>query len=519
MTSQGQAALAQLAQARRRNRLASVDWFDAFYQAYLTALGVAVTVVVASTFVPDQRVNATTAARVADEAPALLGAGFAVLIALGIRSGGRGGPLALEAPMIQHVLLAPIERGAALRGPATKQLRFAAYTGAVAGGVAGLLAARRLPVHPAVSVLCGAVAGALVAVAAIGAAMITSGLRASPTVATLGAAVVVAAAGADVAAGTAWSPPALLGRVALWGLSFEPISLVGAAAPVVVATAGLLAVGGTSLEAARRRAGLVSELRFAVTLQDVRTVVLLRRRLSEERPRNRPWSRLGDRGRRRGTVWHRDWQGILRFPAVRILRMAVLGGIAGAALCGAWTGTSSLVIAAGLALYVAALDAVEPLAQEVDHPDRWASFPTAPGSLMLRHLPAPAVVMGAVGVVAVSTATALSRSSVVLPVAGVVLLPVVAATVVGAAATTAQGPHQSGLATTVLPEAAGTALVVRAAWPPLLIVISLLPVLAARAAEAEGLPAAGGAAEVVLGPVLLTAVALAWLWRRSPARR
>ena len=53
-----------------------------------------------------------------------------------------------------------------------------------------------------------------------------------------------------------------------------------------------------------------------------------------------------------------------------------------------WRGTIPMVIIAGLALYLAAYDAAEPTAQEVDHPTRWESYPEQPGRLLLQHLPA-----------------------------------------------------------------------------------------------------------------------------------
>ena len=58
-------------------------------------------------------------------------------------------------------------------------------------------------------------------------------------------------------------------------------------------------VAGSSLEAAERRTELVGQLRFAVTLQDLRTVLVLRRQLAQERPRSRPWIRRPIRACRR----------------------------------------------------------------------------------------------------------------------------------------------------------------------------------------------------------------------------
>src|SRR5581483_5391666 len=134
-------------------------------------------------------------------------------------------------------------------------------------------------------------------------------------------------------------------------------------------------IGDSSVEAAERRARLVGELRFAATLQDVRTVIVLHRQLAQQLPRSRPWFGSGERGGRRSqpvtglrACWRRDWQGVARWPGNRLLRQLVLGLLAGTALAAAWNGTPALVLAAGIALFLAGLDATEGLAQETDHP-------------------------------------------------------------------------------------------------------------------------------------------------------
>ena len=74
-------------------------------------------------------------------------------------------------------------------------------------------------------------------------------------------------------------------------------------------------------------------------------------------------------------------------------------------LRGVWNGTTPLLVPAGLALWVAALDAIEPLAQETDHPGLRDGYPLAEGELMVRHLAVPAVVMVVVtGIAAVVAA-------------------------------------------------------------------------------------------------------------------
>lgn len=506
-------ALADLERARRHRRIADVDLFDAFYGAYLTGVAVLVATVVGATFVPDEELAAATTARVADGGAAVLGVLFALVLLVGLRSGGRGGPLALEAPVVQHVLLAPVDRRSALRRPAIKQLRFAAAVGAGGGGVSGLLAARRLPGSPLGFVGSGAATGALVASLAIGAALVVSGRRLPIRVADGVAALVVALTAFDLFAGTEASPLTHLGLLALLPLERSALAAIGIGVTALVVAVGLLGVGGTSLEAAERRAGLVGQLRFAVTLQDLRSVVLLRRQLAQERSRHRPWVRLGrPRLADRYPVLWRDAQGMLRFPATRILRMGILGVIAGLAMRGVWSGTTPLLVVAALALFVAGLDAVEPLSQDADRPERWASFPHRDGSTLVRHLPAPAVAMALVGAVSVAAA-ALAGPSVLAVELGVAVLPGAAlAAVTGAASSVVMGPPDT-LLRVQLPEAAGMSMVFRAVWPPALVGLALVPVAVARSSTA--VPPLVAALNVEVVVVLVLGAAIGWLSTRT----
>ncbi|MGH9183761.1 MAG: hypothetical protein ACRDZ9_08170 [Acidimicrobiales bacterium] len=241
------------------------------------------------------------------------------------------------------------------------------------------------------------------------------------------------------------------------------------AAVAATGAAGLALVGGVSLEAARRRAGLVGQIRFAVTLYDLRTVMLLRRQLAQERARGRPWLALPPGVGARFPVMARDWRGLLRFPAVRVARMGALGAVAGLAMRGVWSGTTPLLAVAAVVLFVVALDAIEPLSQDADRPYRWAPLPVRDGALLLRHLAAP----------------------------------------VAAAASVVTGTPDATFRVQ-FPEAAGTSVVLRVVWPPGLIALALSPVVAARAAARRGLdplPAASG-----LEPVVVVAVAVVLVW-------
>jgi hypothetical protein len=506
-------ALRELRRTRRRNRLADVHWIDALYRVYLAALAAGIFLVFASSRLPDDRLAAGEAAEFATWAPGWLGLAFAVAAGIGLRSGGRGGPLVLEAPVVVHELQAPVDRGAVLRTPVVKQMRFLAFAGIVAGGIVGEVAARRLPVNVAAAVVASAAAFALAAALAAGAALIVSGRRIGWFVANVAAALLVAWSVLDIALDGTTSPFTCLARLAFWPIELDPIALVGVGVALAVVGVGFVMRRGMSVEAALRRAGLVSQLRFAVTLQDVRTVVLLRRQLSQERPRARPWIRLR-RGARLPAPWKRGIQSVLRFPAVRVVRIVALGAIAGLAIGTVWRGVTPMIAAAAVALYVAGYDAAEAVAQEVDHPTRWESFPLEPGRLLLQHVPVTFLVMVATVLVAGAFALFLAPASVVGSLLPVMVLPVAAGVAFAAAVGTAQGAPDSSTLIGLGPDMMGLVLLARLVLPPALVVIVLLPLLAAGN-DPQNLQSAR-VANIVPYSLFALVVAFVWLRVRKP---
>lgn len=528
-------ALADLRRLRRLRAYGSIDWMDAIYRVYVAAILSAMGTSLISGWVGGRKVTPAELATVVDRGPALIGLVLAAIVAGGLRSGGRGGPLVLEAADVAHVLMAPVPRAIVLRGPAWHRLRFTAFVGAVTGMVAGNLAAQRLPGTYAAWVAWGGAAGAVTGLAFTGAAIATSGLRAGRRMSGLAAALLLGWSVADSLAGTSTSPITLLGRMAmaaLDGIRWPGLGGVVLVLPVL----GLAVVGGTSLEAARRQAGLAAQLRFAVTMQDVRTVVLLRRQLAAEGPRRRPWMRLraivdqsgtagsgsggslsggsepaGTRAPGARVVWRRDWQGVLRWPAVRVLRLVALGAAGGAAAAAAWRGTPALIVVTGIALLVAGLDSVEGLAQEADHPLWSDTLPVRRSWLVERHLAVGSVVM--VGVVLVAGAAGAFASGAPLGAAGVgavVAIPAALAALVGAALSISVGPVD-----TLAVEIFGNAkMFIRAVGPVALAVVGVLPVLAARAAVDAGETALAGAVPAAMG-VLLVSISAAALLRRN----
>jgi hypothetical protein len=503
-------ALHELRAGRRRKRIKNLDWFEAAYRAYLVGIvGIVITLVL-SGWLGDDPVTAGGLLDVEDNGPALVGLVVAVAIAIGLRSGSRGGPLAIEPAEVRYVLLAPVDRRRALIGPALRQLRFGCFVGIVVGAVCGQFAHRRLPGAPAAWIAAGAVGGVLMALALLGVALLASGCRLPRWAATLIALALIGWAVADLSAGIP-APTTSIGSLMLWPLRVHPIDLLGAVALVAVTIVGLLLVGRTSVEALERRTSLVGQLRFAVTVQDLRTVIVLRRQLALDAPRLRPWCKVPGRGR--FTVWRRTWHGLLRFPAVRIGRVLGLAAIAGLALGAATHGNALLVLASALLLFLAGLDLIEPLSQEMDHAERHELLPVVVGALRARHLPGVAVATIPVALI-VGAAAALAGASVGL--AALLALPAVWCGVAGAAVSVGMGaPEPVKDGQLLPPEVAGMTIAMRTAWPIIIAAIGSLPAFVAdRAADRDTDPIAAATQPVMLA-ILVVAGAVAWLRYRE----
>jgi hypothetical protein len=258
----------------------------------------------------------------------------------------------------------------------------------------------------------------------------------------------------------------------------------------------------------------VGQLRFAATLQDVRTVVVLRRQLALELPRLRPWVRLRVRGTERRPVWRRGWRGVLRWPAARVGRLVLLAVVAGLALRGVWAGTTPLLALAGAALFLAGLDAAEAMSQELDHPSLSESTPVDPGGLRVRHLAVTAAVMIVVAAIGAVAALLVDPGGGGLALALICAPPAAMGGVAGAAASLVGVPDPLE-ALLMPPEVTGAFQAFRVVRPLLLAIAGTLPVLAARAAANAGASALAGAGAAAGGVTLGFVLVVGWLWQRD----
>jgi len=497
---------------RRERQVEDQDWIDSVYKAYLAAIGAGVAIFYLSPLFGSGDAAPSTVREVMDRGPGVVGVCISVLVLIGLRSGARGGPLAPEPADVNFVLLAPLRRPTALRSAAIRQARGVMFAGGVVGLVAGTIAFRRLPGSTGAWLAVGIGLGVLVALAAWGAALVASGTRLPMRVATAIGVVLVGWSAFDAVTKSTTSPASLLGRVALWPIEWSASGLIGIGCALGVAAVGLAVVGGVSIERAQRRAGLVGQLRFAATIQDVRTVMVLHRQLAQELPRRVPWRTVGASGSRLRGCWRRDWQGLARWPASRGLRSAALGVLTGLALAGAWRGATFLVVAAGAAFFIAALDASNGLGEEVDHPERPAGYPVPWGTLILFHLAVPAVVLSTVALAALVTFALCTTSATALLTGVVSLVGAVVVGTVGSAAMVVLGaPSVDGGLVLAFPEFAALFVAARQLFPGALVTAAFLPVALAGEGGIEN-----GTSAIV--PIFMAIVAAAigiGFWLRS----
>jgi hypothetical protein len=384
----------------------------------------------------------------------------------------------------------------------------------VVAAIGGVLAARRLPGSMLAWAASTAVAGAAVGAAFVAVAVLAHVTR-LPRWAATGLAVAVVGVQAGAVAGWWPGPGDPIGSFALWAMRRRPVDLIGLAVVAALVVVAILCSARLRTEALVRRADLVAQLHFAVTMQDLRTVMLLRRQLRGERPRRTPWLRLPGRGHATAgaAIWRRGWRGLLRYPLARLARMAVLAIAAGLGAIAVLGGTSPAVVVVGVALYLLGLDVVEPLAQEIDHPDHTDGFPRPRGWVLAHHTVAPAVAMVPFAVLA-AVVVIIARPD-DWPAAALIV-PVTIAGAGGAVVSIvrdAPDPLASATSAAVPPEFGGFTNTLRLVLPVVVSTLAVLPIIAAREQ-----PDAGTAVRGTIAVVLLAAAVVWWVRRRDEWR-
>jgi len=549
------ATLNDLRKTRQRRRLGDTDWYDIAYRVYLFGLVGLTLVVWVSDAVDGAIGDGIDSADLLARGPSIVGLLVVAAFALGVRSGADGGPVAIEVADIRHVLLSPISRRSVMLRPVAQRLRAAAFALGLGGAVLGQLIATEVEgSRTAWAAACGAF-GAIVGVTFVATAVIAHTLRVPRWLATMLAALALVWQGA-VAWGiwhdetTGWqrvAPGNLAGRLALWGVDQRPVDVIAIVIAMAMTAAALLLGGQLRLEALVRRGELVSQLRFAATVQDLRTVVQLRRQLRSEMLRTRPWGQrrrptrppptVLAHGRASATaastadssdwspsasvIWRRDSRSLRRLPGARFFRIALLGAIGGvgAALTISASPLFGLVLLG--ALFFAGLESLEPLSQEIDRPDLTDGIPIERGWIYAHHLVASAILLVFVGVTGAAVAVLVDPDigamafAVAIPMVWAGAMGPVVVTMLDAptapSPTTLLGTPRDAETSLVPPEFAGFSTALRTLLPVLISAIGTVPVFVARFADDA---ASVGRSLVAL--VLFTTIVVLWVRRRDP---
>ncbi len=551
--SDATATLKSLRRTRQRRRLGELDWYEIAYRVYLFGLVGLVVVVWVSDAIDGAIGDTVDSADLLTRGPSIIGLIVVVSCALGLRSGADGGPISVEVADIRHVLLAPISHRTFMLRPIGQRLRAAAFAVGLAGAVLGQLIATEVEGSRAAwAAACGAF-GAIVGCTFISTAVLSHALRLPRWAASVVATVLVAWQAAvawgvwnDSITGIARIGPGnLAGRLALWGISQRGIDVIAIVVAVAMAVAALALGGRLRLEPLARRGELVTQLRFAATVQDLRTVVQLRRQLRSEVLRTRQWGQrhsptrptpdsvtllrhvAGAPAKNDGAplspsiVWRRGARSLRRLPVARLVRIALLAAIAGVG--GALTYDSSplfgLLMLGGL--FLVGLECLEPLSQEIDRPDITDTFAIERGWIYAHQLVASSILLAVVSMIGAGAATAFDPSlalgafAIAIPMAWAGATGAVVVTVLDAPSpprtTTLLGTPADSEASFVPPEFAGFSTAIKAILPVVISAVGTIPVFVARFSGD-----AAGVARSIVGLALFVAVVVVWVRRRDP---
>lgn len=537
--------LYDLRKTRQRHRLGDTDWYDIAYRVYLFGLVGLTAVVWLSDAINGAIGDDVDTADLLVRGPSVIGLVVVVAFALGLRSGADGGPVSIEIADIRHVLLAPLSRHLVMRRPVAQRLRSAAFLIGVGGAILGQLIATEVTGSRASWAASVGAFGAIVGVTFVSTAVISHAIRLPRWAATAIAALVVAWQAAvawgiwnDTTSGIARVAPGnLAGRLSLWGISQRPLDVIAIVVAVAMAAAALALGGKLRIEALARRGELVSQLRFAATVQDLRTVVQLRRQLRSEVLRARPWGQRrriarptpgeirrsisnDDQRRHPTTVWSRDSRSLRRLPFARMARIVFLAGLGG--LGASLTYSSSPLFGLLLlgALFFIGLESLEPLSQEIDRPDITDSIPIERGWIYAHHLLASAVLVAIAGLVGATVASivdpdlAVGAFAVAIPMAWAGSMGAVVVTVLDAprepSPTNLLGQPRDTETSLVPPEFAGFSSALKMFVPVVVSAVGTIPVFVARFSDDSA-----DVTRSVLGLVLFITAVVFWVRRRD----
>ncbi len=427
-------ALRDLSKARRRHFVEKIDLVNALYKAYMVGAALLVGGSLLVGLLQSAPLGSAVQREVVKYGPSYVGLALGVVVLVGLRSGSRGGPLALQGADVRMILLSGVPRSHFLRSRALSQVRSSVPPALLVGGLVGGIAHRALGAGTLRLVVEGALVGLVGVTTYYGSGYIASGLRMKKLVASVVGGMVVLWSALDAYSTTAYFPGTWLGE-----LFFSQKDVLFAAATVGIAllllASGLYLAAGLSLEMLEYRARLVGTLRFAATMRDIRTVILLRRQLSGERSRGGRsiLSRVSLGAGLTAIVSKRSLESLFRWPIERLLRFVVLAVLAGLSARLMWSGSFLPLAISIIALYIAATDLLEPLSQLADRPDAISGIGVSMAKVESRLLLVPFIGMLVFVLIGTFATSLFSGFALALHVGLISAIPLAAASTAGAA--------------------------------------------------------------------------------------
>lgn len=473
----GVGALADLSKARRRHFVEKIDIINAIYKAYIVGAALLIAGSFLVGLVQSAPLGSSAQKALVNDGPLYIGLLFALAIFLGLRSGSRGGPLALQGADVRMILLSGVPRSKFLRSKALSQVRSIALPTLLIGGLIGGVAHRALEAGTLPLVVEGALIAFFLSLVLFGSGYLASGLRLNKWLASLVGVIILLVPAYGIWKNSLIFPGAWLGEV-FFNQSKVSNSLLAAAIAVVIFVFGLFFVDRLSLEMLERRARLVGTLRFAATTRDIRTVILLRRQLSGERPRSgRTFLSSLDIGNgMTAVVAKRAIASIERWPVERYIRFLVLAVVAGVSTRMMWSGSFLPLGVAIVALFVAATDLLEPLSQMADRPEAVSGIGVKVSKVESRLLLVPFIGMIVFVLLGTLATSAFSGFGVSLHIGLISAIPIAAASTTGAAVAILK-KQGSATASVLMPEVVALTSVIVEIIPFVIVACGFVPLV------------------------------------------
>ncbi len=408
----------------------------------------------------------------------------------GIRSGKRGGPLSLQGSEIRMVLLSPYPRERLFRSKLLRTLRHWLFMGLVFGGLVGISIAHLLgSTRGGQGSLAGALYGALVALTYCCSAAVASGAQLSKMVGALVGILILAAAVVAPFDSVHHIAGFLPGGLMLMGDFGATVSgsttsyAIALALGVVLILSAIFLVPGVDPEMLERRTRLIGLIRYAATFRDFRSVVLIRRALIGDkvhahRQITKPFEQ------HLMTRFPAFWRAVvpmLRWNWIRVARVAGLLAITLLSARYAVTTSELFVVPGVVCSWLVGLELTDALGQDADTSEILSLSGTSRGPFQRVLALAPSVVAIVLAIPTLILVLILPDGVRGIGIVGIVLIPILASGLVGAAVSVVrEAGSSSQIAFSMSPDTVQIVVLVIELLPLILAGAGFIPVVEAH---------------------------------------